>query len=91
MAKASVSIQMALDALILVIIMDIWVSWALQVCVASACDLFPDPNDDLLGVGVSPSFAAQAKSRIEDKVGEKAGKGTEWDSLWHTSKKARKA
>ena len=94
MAKASISIQMSLDALIIGIIMDLWVSWALQVCVASACDLFPVKLNFLgrLLPGVSPSFAASVNSCIEAKVGEQTGRGTEWDSLGAPPpKKARKA
>ena len=63
-----------------------------QVCIASGCDLFPDVANlsELLGEGVSPSFAATDACFIDGWVVESHRcKGTDWDSFGAKQKKSR--
>ena len=56
---------------------------ALQVTIASSCDLFPESTDltDLLGPGVSPIAMATWASCIDDRIDDFNEKGTPCDTL----------
>ena len=53
-----------------------------QVCVASACDFFPESTDmeSLLGAGISPSAFAKRHSCIDGRIDDFETNGTPWDT-----------
>ena len=52
-----------------------------QVCVASACDFFPESTDmeSLLGSGITPSEFAKLNSHIDGRIDDFETNGTAWD------------
>jgi len=75
--------------------LSIWtlLAFPLKVCVASACNMFPDasPMDAFLREGTSPSAFAKMCSAVQSKIGSTKDTGTPWDSLGAPEKRARVA